>query len=202
MSKLLKYRTFMSQYIKINDFEWGLVSSRTEVRHYKKGEIISYQGEITKELLFLNYGLVRAYSVNQEGRDFTWKLYFADEDSTALNLYVSDYASFINQTPALNTFEVLEDCEVCVSKYSSVQFMYTVSKKWIRYGKLMAEMAYTQMQQAYFTHLTKSAKERYLQLLEESPYLEDKVPQYHIASYLGMTPQSLSRLKKELNSKK
>ena len=76
---------------------------------------------------------------------------------------------------------------------------YNYSKKGERFGRLMAEQAYSHTHHLVIDRLTKTASQRFKEFMDKTPYLLDKVPQYHIATLLGIAPQSLSRLKKELN---
>jgi len=98
--------------------------------------------------------------------------------------------------PSRLTFEALTDVEVLSISYNDLQGLYKTSVFWQNAGRMLAEQAY------YFNHhrvlslLAEPAEDRYLRLQRESPYLFEKVPQYLIASYLGMTPQSLSRIRK------
>ncbi len=193
------YRDFLSQYVSINAVEWQLIRSRLSSKYLKAGEIIHYEGDAFDELLFLTSGIIRAYTLNEKGKDFTWNIYFNDKDASMVNMYVVDYASFLERTPSRFSFEVLHDAEVIVTTYDDLQFLYGMGKKWQYLGRKMAELAYAHVHYALLSHQTLSAKERYLQFAKSTPYLLDKVPQYHIASYLGITPQSLSRIKKEFD---
>lgn len=98
----------------------------------------------------------------------------------------SKYKKFIDKYISLNQIEwTLFKSKVKIYHH----------KKGERFGRLMAEMAYSHTNHATIDRLTKTAKERFDDLINEAPYLLEKVPQYHIATYLGITPQSLSRLK-------
>jgi CRP-like cAMP-binding protein len=190
-----KYKKFIDKYISLNQIEWALFKSKVKIFHHKKGEIIHYAGDVCTKLMFINYGIIRAYIIDINGKDYTWNICFNDTNSKMTNVYVVDYDSFVNQSQSKISFEVLEDCELLSLTYNDLQFLYKHSKKGERFGRLMAEMAYSHTHNATIDRLTKTAKERFEDLINEAPYLLEKVPQYHIATYLGITPQSLSRLK-------
>jgi len=190
------YQSFISNYISLNTIEWMLFKSRLTLLQYKKGEIIHYAGDVCDKLLFINSGLVRLYIIDENGKDHTWNIGFNDKNAHMLNLFVVDYDSFINQTEARISFEALEDCELISLDYTAIQQLYKQLKKSERFGRLMAELAYSRTHNLIIDRLTKSAQERYEDFMEKTPFLMEKVPQYHIASYLGITPQHLSRLKK------
>ena len=191
------YKNFIDKYISFNMIEWTLFKSKLRIAHFKKGEIIHYSGDICTKLMFLNSGLARAYLLDGNGKDFTWSIFFNDKNAEMTNLFIVDYESFINQTPSKISFEILEDCEVVIANYEDIQFLYNKLKKGERFGRLMCQEAYSYLHNYFITRQTKSAKERFDDFTDKTPYFLDKVPQYHIASLLGITPQHLSRLKKE-----
>jgi len=190
------YRAFTDAYVPLNTIEWALFKNKLTLKRYKKGETIHYAGDICDTLLFIGSGLVRLYIIDENGKDHTWNICFNDENAQMLNLFVVDYDSFVNQTASQISFEVLEDCALLSLGYEEMQQMYRQLKKSERFGRLMAEMAYSYTHNLVIDRLTKSAKERYEILMSRTPALLEKVPQYHIASYLGITPQHLSRLRK------
>jgi len=192
-----KYKEFMTKYISLNLIEWNIVKSKLKIVHYKKGDIIHNIGDICTKLIFINNGLARAYILDENGKDNTWAIYFNDKNSNMTNLFVVDYESFINQTPSKLAIDAIEDCEVVVTEYKDVNFLYNKTKKGDRFGRLMNQEAYTYLHNLIISRQTKSAKERFEEFIDSTPHLLDKVPQYHIATFLGITPQHLSRLKKE-----
>jgi len=192
-----KYKSFIDKYISFNTIEWTLFKSKLKIAHFKKGEIIHYAGDVCSKMMFVNSGLARAYLLDENGKDFTWSIFFNDKNAEMTNLFIVDYDSFINQSPSKMSFEILEDCEVVVSSYEDVQFLYNHLKKGERFGRLMSQEAYSYLHNYFITKQIHSAKERFDDFIDKTPYLLEKVPQYHIASLLGITPQHLSRLKKE-----
>jgi CRP-like cAMP-binding protein len=100
--------------------------------------------------------------------------------------------------PSNRGFEVLTDCEVTIFSKKTLDELYQKYKKWEFIGRKMAEFAYIDMDLFYYNLLTKTPKKRYLYLKKTMSNLLEDVSQYHIASYLGITPVSLSRIKKSL----
>ena len=192
-----KYKSFIGKYISLTIIEWTLLKSKLKIAHFKKGETIHYAGDICTKMMFINSGMARAYLLDENGKDFTWSIFFNDNNAGMTNLFMVDYDSFINQSESKMSFEVLEDCEVVVSTYADVQFLYKHLKKGDRFGRLMSQEAYSYLHHYFITRQTLNAKERFDDFINKTPYLLEKVPQYHIASLLGITPQHLSRLKKE-----
>jgi len=192
-----KYKYFIAKYVKLNDIDWKLIQSKLKIKKFKKNEIIHHSGDISSATMFVNSGLARSYILDENGKDNTWSIHFNDNNATTVNLFIGDYESFINQTPSQFTIEVLEDCEVVSLDYDDVQFLYDNTKIGNKFGRLIAQEAYTYLHHSIIIRQTKPAKERFDIFMQNTPYLLDKVPQYHIATFLGITPQHLSRLKKE-----
>jgi CRP-like cAMP-binding protein len=192
-----KYKEFIQKYITINEIEWQLIKSKLFIKEYKKGELIHKFGDINQELMFINYGLARAYTIDEKGKDNTWCIFFNDKNSDMTNLFVVDYESFINQKESLLEIVAIEDCQVVTTTYNNVEFLYNKTKKGDRFGRLMNQEAYSYLHNMIIVRQTKTAKERFETFIKNTPHLLEKVPQYHIATFLGITPQHLSRLKKE-----
>ena len=189
------YRAFIEKYVSLNFLEWNLFKSKVKIKRYKKGQTIHHIGDICTKLAFINSGLARAYIIGEDGKDYTWSIFFNDENSHMTNLFVVDYDSFTNQTESNLSIEAIEDCELFIIDYIDIQFMYDKLKKGERFGRLMAQEAYTYLHKMAIDRQLKTAKERFDEFMQKTPYLLDKVPQYHIATFLGITPQHLSRLK-------
>ena len=194
---LKRYKQFTSQHVSFNPIEWKLLESRLKETRHKKGEIIHHSGDICNNLMFINYGIIRAYIISENGSDHTWSIFFNDDNSEMTNVYVVDYDSFVKQSQSQLSFEVLEDCQLLSLSYEDLQLLYKYSKRAERFGRVMAELAYSHTHNLIIDRLTKTAAQRYQNFIDKTPYLLDKVPQYHIATLLGITPQSLSRIKKE-----
>jgi CRP-like cAMP-binding protein len=193
-----EFKTFINTKIGITDTEWEVLENTIEVRHYKKGEIIDFPNDIWTEIMYINYGLIRSYIINDAGKDFTRQFYFNINESYTANLFVVDLASMTMQTPSNRGFEVLKESEVLVFTRSHLYHLYQTSKKWEFIGRKMAELAYIDMDTFYYSLLTKTPKERYISLQNSMRNLINIAPQYHIASYIGVTPVTLSRIKKSL----
>ena len=191
-----KYKAFIEDYIRINSIEWSLVQSKLSVEHFKKGETILFIGDVCSKLRFMNAGLARAYIITEDGKDYTWSIFFNDKNSHMTNLFVVDYDSFLNQSETRLNIEAIEDCELISMEYKDVQFLYDKLKKGERFGRLMSQEAYSYLHKQTIDRQIQSAEERFKEFMEKTPYLLEKVPQYHIASFLGVTPQYLSGLKK------
>jgi len=192
-----KYKIFIEKYISYNFIEWTLFKSKLKVERFKKGETILHIGDVCRKLHFINSGLARAYMITENGKDYTWSIFFNDNHSHMVNLFVIDYDSFLNQTPSPLNIEAIEDCELFSVDYKDVQFLYNKLKKGERFGRLMSQEAYSYLHNQTIDRQTKTAQERFDDFMKKTPFLLEKVPQYQIASMLDITPQYLSQLKRK-----
>jgi CRP-like cAMP-binding protein len=199
---MLTFRDFINNNIGVEDNEWQMLEKQLTIKHYKKGETISFKNDIWTSVMYINSGIVRSYIMNEQGKDFTRQFYFNTLESRTANLFVVDLSSLTTQLPSNRTFEVLSDCEVIIFSRENLYGLYEKYKKWEFVGRRMAELAYIDMDLFYFNLLTKTPKERYEYLKKTMAALINEVPQYHIASYLGITPVSLSRIKNQSTKEK
>ena len=86
-----KYKNFIKKYIEPNSLEWMLIKSKLFIKKFNKGDTILHQGDICKNIYFLNYGLARAYIIDEDGKDFTWSIFFNDENAHIVNLFATEY---------------------------------------------------------------------------------------------------------------
>jgi CRP-like cAMP-binding protein len=192
-----KYKKFIEKYIDITSKDWEIYKSKIHIEHYSKGQIIHHAGDVCSKISFINTGLARAYMIGEDGKDYTWNIMFNDNNAKVNNLFVVDYYSFITQKESMVNIEVIEDCELLVLEYDVVQSLHKTLRKEERLSRLISEIAYATLYKKIVDRQMKTSQERFDAFMQTTPYLLDKVPQYHIATYLGMTPQYLSQLKKD-----
>jgi CRP-like cAMP-binding protein len=190
----------ISQYVEVADSDLKLLDGVMKFRKYKAGDIILREGKICDAIMFIVSGKARSFFINHRGQEFTWSFHFNDADSKFENYFLVDYNSFLAKTPTNLTFEAIEDIEVIVLSYSDIQKVVTLSVYLEKVISVMSATAYQRVHNRAFSFLTLNAKDRYLQLLNDESYLLDKFQHYLISSYLGVAPQSLSRIRKEIIS--
>lgn len=192
-----KLKDFICKHIELSDEDLEQLSQHIKIKKFKKNETIHHIGDIFKSIMFINSGIARSYIIKEDGKDFTWHFHFSNENSANLkNFFIVDYASFTHQEPSKMNFEALEDCEVIIIDYQVLEKLYNSDIKWQFLGRIIAQEAYYLTHHRTISLLTLNAQERLNNLIEEYPNIFKQVPHYHIASFLGITPQSLSRLKK------
>jgi CRP-like cAMP-binding protein len=189
---------FISSHLPLEADEAAQFEKVLFTKTYHSNDIILREGNMCASILFVVSGTARSYFINHAGQEYTWNFYFNDSDSKFENFFVLDYSSFLQQTPTPLTFQVIEDLELIGLRYDHLQILLQQSPKMQDVSRVMTERAYSSIHKRAFSFLGLSAKERYLELLNMEPYLLNKFQHYLIASYLGIAPQSLSRLRKEI----
>ena len=165
-------------------------TSRFKETRIKKRQFIVQPDFVPKSRYFVIKGALRAYVVGDEGEDHT--IQFAIED-----WWISDYSGYINQQPASMFVIALEDCIVMQISFEDEQTLKALNHKFETFFRYMAERSTAFMQRRIITNLTKSAKERYDVFIKNYPKLVQRVPQYALASYLGITTQFLSKIRNQ-----
>ena len=197
MEKLKKY---IDSFIPLHEKDWKEMMMLFKSYSYKKGEFIYGSSDIPAEVNFIVKGVVRSFKMEEDGRDFTWAFYYLNDEvmehRMISDVCVVDYASFLRNESAELAFEVLEDCMVMTITKKDLFELYESDDKWQMFARKIAEDAYCATRDRTLTLLTKNAKER-LEILEEYfPDIFKRVSQQHISSYLGITRQSLNRLRR------
>jgi CRP-like cAMP-binding protein len=180
--------------IPLSASEKDIVISLFKEKTYKKGAFFLEEGNICKQVGFVAKGLLR-YFINHDGEDKTYD--FAQE-----NGFVCNYESFIPRTPSTKNIQALEDCEILQISYDDLQVFYNSISQAERFGRIVIEQVFIQTLQDLSSFYTDTPALRYEKLLTRHPDLLQRMSQYHIASYVGVKPQSLSRIRKRISTEK
>lgn len=175
----------------ISDEEWALFHARTQLRHVEDGAFLLRAGEPVKDVYFCNQGLFRLFYTLADGREFTKSFSLASE-------FVTSYGAMISGGESYFAVQALEDSVVIQIPYSLLQELTDRSHAWERLMRRCAEQLYMKKEERERELLYLSATERLLAFRRKYPGLEARIPQYQIASYLGINPVSLSRIVKQM----
>jgi CRP-like cAMP-binding protein len=181
---------------KINAFtpeEITELVSQIIVREVKKDTILVHQGKVCRLCYFVLKGCLRQYTL-EDGIEKTIAFYTEDQ---AINFFTSK----TRQTPSRSSLVTLEDALILAGNPEEERAMYAKYPKLERIAQAMVEQDFGKTQDAFAGFITSSPEQRYLNLLNERPDLIQRVPQRLLASYLGMTPESLSRIRKRIITK-
>ncbi len=188
MSKLLK--SVINSIVKISEEEIGALNERFVTTNYKKREEISKIGDVCREVYFIEKGMIRYYQI-VDGEEITGQFFFEEG-------WYTDLKSFIYETPSTQGVQALEKTTILAIKKSDLNDFYDQVPKFERFGRLMAESAFIGLRTKTDKLTLLTAEERYLDLIKKRPKVIQRVPQHYIASYLGIKPQSLSRIRKRI----
>lgn len=161
-----------------------------------KGDFYNQQDVICKDLGIVAKGIFRIYHYDERTDEEKNFFFFSEKQ------FLVSFRSFICQYPCVYYIEALEDAEILYISYSDLQNLYQSHKSWERFGRILAEHFFNQSQGRTEELLLFTHEQRYLNLLEKHPNIAERVPSFHIASFLGIKNQSLSRIKKRLLGKK
>lgn len=187
---LIKY---ISKNIDLTQNEVDIITEHTKHRRYLKGQFIVQQGDICRNESFVISGCAKTFHIDTEGQEHI--VTFAIE-----NWWASDFGSFITQTPADYNVQCLENTEVIQFSYENLQLMFNKIPKMERFVRIVSQNAYVASQKRIVRNFSMSAKEQYVKFKNLYPQIDQRVPQYLIASYLGITKEFLSKIKSQLIS--
>ncbi len=180
--------------ISISEEELDDFLNQTITKTFKRQETVSRPHVVPNEIFFINKGLVRVLIIDNEGTEHT--VHFALE-----NQFISDYSNFMQKQPSFYTLQALEETQVVVLPRSSIEWGYKNLKEGEKMGRLIAEYYFIYQDNRIKNIYSRTPKQRYDSISDVFPNIHNRVPQHMIASYLGITPVHLSRLKKAEISK-
>lgn len=180
----------MRQMISLSDAELAAFLDFCSQRSYARNASLSEPGRTCEEVFFVSRGMVRVTITDLEGQVHT--LHFAMEGQ-----FIADYASFLTQTPSIYTLQAVEAAEVAVLPRTAIEWGYQNLAEGDRLGRIIAESYFIYHDNRIKDLYAKSPRQRYDSLSQVFPNIHNRVPQHMIASYLGITPVHLSRLKKQ-----
>ena len=178
--------------ITLSPEEIDIVKSLFKEKPYKKGEFFLEEGRVCKHVGFVAQGLMRFY-INHDGEE---KIY----DFSQENEYVCNYESFLPQKPSSKIIQALEDSVVFIISYNDLQLFYKNVREGERFGRIAIEFVFLQLLQDLSSFYTETPEVRYERFLKNHADLQQRISQYHVASYVGVKPQSLSRIRKRIST--
>jgi CRP-like cAMP-binding protein len=188
MSKIF-LRQVMSQTIAIDDDEWAALEPYIFTKNIKKKTVYLREGTVSTDIGFVVKGALRQYYI-VDGEEKTTFFFFD-------NSFVCDYDSFLTQRPTDHYIEAIEDCEILYFSREVIYRLYRLYPKYETFGKLIAESVYLCIKERLTHFLLNTPEQRYRHFMQstEADQILQRVPQHYVASYLGITPVSLSRIR-------
>ncbi|MCH5683097.1 Crp/Fnr family transcriptional regulator [Niabella sp. W65] len=183
-------KAYYEQIVKLQETEWEFIAAHFEKKVFAKNEIIIQQGETEKYLSFVETGIVRFYIPGDEN-ELTFNFSFDKEFTCA-------YDSFLTQTPSEYALQALTKTIAWQISYDNLQKVYAETKVGNYLGRFASEKLFLAKSRRELSLLKYNAKERYLNLFSEQPRILQLIPLKFIASYIGVTPQGLSRIRRQI----
>lgn len=179
---------YFQEVIPLNNEEKQLVTDLFKPRLYRKRQYILQEGDVCNQFNFIVRGCLRMYKIDDKGN--THILQFASENS-----WLSNIGSFHERKPSELNIDALEDTMVLQISYDNLLSLYVTAPKFDRIFRVLIENSFVSLQKRLLQNISSTAEDRYLSFLEKYSHLTNRIPQTQIASFLGITPEFLSRLR-------
>ncbi len=179
----------------LSDDEWQQFYQPFKLKEVKKKESLLKEGEICRFEAFVNKGCFRIYHIDSKGVEHV--LYFAIE-----GWWMGDIDSFNNQVPAQLYIEALEDGEILVISKDDKDTLYETVPKVEKLFRIMGQKRVVALQRRMIGNLSKTAEERYIEFIESYPQLAQRLTNLHIAAYLGISHEFVSKIRRKMLDKK
>lgn len=189
-----RLREHIAKRINLTDDELEICTRFFVPKKLRKKQFLLNEGQVCKHISYVNSGCLRQYTIDSKSIEHI--IQFAIED-----WWISDLNSFLSGNPATDNIDALEDSEVLLLEKSARDELLEACPKMERFFRLLLEANHVANHRRVIEALSVSAEARYLNFIETYPKIFEQIPQSQIASYLGITPQSLSRIRKELFQK-
>jgi CRP-like cAMP-binding protein len=181
----------ISRHVELSDAEFETVLSHAHMRRWKKGQFIIHEGALVRRTHYIRKGAAIAYFIDKEGNEHV--IQFAVE-----GWWISDMHSYVSGEPAVFQVQALEECEVYEFTYDTMQQIFREVPAMQSYFLTITQNGYDSFLQRTVYNMSMRAEERYRIFAEKYPKFESRFAQKLIASYLGMTPEFLSKIKKRI----
>ncbi|WP_438445124.1 Crp/Fnr family transcriptional regulator [Gorillibacterium sp. sgz5001074] len=183
---------YLTKYTSFSDEEQRMIASEIRVDEYKKGTILLWQGDVPTMCYFILKGCIRQYAVDALGREVTSNFYTEEQAVVIYNEHSESKGSRY-------TLTCLEDCVLVVGDLATINDTFHKYPQLETMTNRMTVEIFGSVQEDFADFVASSPEERFKSLLHKRPGLIERVPQNQLASYLGVTPESLSRIKKRVS---
>ena len=184
----------VARHITLDENERSFFLSLFQPQSLKRKKLYLEAGTVCKQSAFVLDGALKSYTVDRDGKEHI--LSFATRD-----WWIADMYSLLSQKPALLNIEAIADSKVLMLPWENQQLLYEKVPKFERFFRILVENALVANQQRLIDNMSSTAEERYLRFIEKYPLIPSCVPQHNIASYLGITPEFLSKIRSRLARK-
>lgn len=181
--------------IQLTEEEKQLSKTFFTPKKIRKRQYILQEGDVAKYVAFVEKGMLRSYTIDDKGSEHIMQFAFE-------GWWISDHYSFLTGEPAVYNIDALEDSELLLLSRQAEDEMLRKIPKFERYFRILLQNNLIATQRRLISSLSQTAEERYQQLISGCPTIPQRVPQHMMASFLGITPETLSRIRKQMASSK
>lgn len=184
----------LQKFVPFSEEEWALIAGRLKKRTIKRRQKILQEGDVCKHYSFVLEGCFRMYGIDDKG--YEHNIQFASE-----NDWIADIGSFYAKKISKLYIEAIEPSTILQIEQQDLYALYTKIPKLSIAFKVIIENKYVELQNRVLQNFSSTAQQRYLSFLEQYPHLSNRLPNTQIASYMGITPEFLSKIRKDLSRK-
>lgn len=187
--------SYIQEKVSLTDMDKEAIGTFFIQKKLRKRQYLLQEGDICKHLVFVAKGLLRTYNVDDKGDEhmsiFGWE-----------GWWLSDFNSFLTTEPAVFNIDAIEDSELMMISLADYNALTIAVPVMDRYFRILFQNSLVTKERRLMSSITHTAEEKYIRLAESSPQIIERIPQNLIASYLGIAPETLSRIKKKLATRK
>lgn len=186
-------------YLPFDDREKQLLAERVSMRKIRRRQAILQEGFHCKHYSFVVSGCLKMFAIDAKGTEHN--IHFAADNNLPAARWIADIGSLHSGKPSKLFIEAIEPSVIIQIEKDDLYFLYTNIPKLDRIFKVIVETNYVELQNRVLQNFSSTAQERYMAFLEQYPALAQRLPNTQIASYLGITPEFLSKVRKDISSK-
>jgi len=190
----MKLEDYIQEMLPMSPSKATQIAEKYNLEEFSEGDFILKEGKISTGAYYLESGYLRSFAIDTDGIEVTTRIY-------GPSTFFNDYLSYFKKEPTRESYEALTNCKVWSISFDDMNFLFHNMPEFREFGRMLLTMNYVKVHSRMLGMIQETAEQRYIHLLEERPDIFQHVPLKIIASYLGVTDSSLSRIRREVAKK-